>query len=271
MSAAPFALDHLTAVEATPPELVEIASRAGYGGICLFLRTIEGLGMAGFDLVEDPGLMTETALRLEGSGVSLDLAYPFTLSSRTQAGDFERDLDAAARLGARAVNVLVFDRDLQRRQDAATALCQSAETRNLGLVIEFFPASAVRSLAEAVALVEAVDRPAAGVNLDLLHLHRSGGRVEDIAHTPSDLVRFVQICDGPYSLDPACWREEASLQRALPGQGEFDIGRALELLPAGTPRSIEVPDLGGRQAGESGLTRARRALQATLGATVHGR
>ena len=50
-----FALDHLTVIETTPRELAETASEAGYGRICTFVRSIDGLGGPTFDLTQDRG------------------------------------------------------------------------------------------------------------------------------------------------------------------------------------------------------------------------
>lgn len=258
------ALDHLTVTDTTPWELVEVAARTGYQAVCMFLEPMAVLPrMPAFELIGDRAAQRETRARLDALGIGIDLAYPFTLAGRTDVAAFRPALETAAFLGARMANALVYDRDPARRQDRLAEFCELADGFRLGVALEFYPSSQVRSLNEAVELVQRVGAPGrVGVNVDLLHLVRSGGAASDLARAPAGAVIYGQFCDGPETCDPADREYEASSQRRLPGEGCFDIEAFAAALPAGARVSIEAPLDAAIAAGAPPELRARRALDA---------
>lgn len=258
-----FALDHLTAIETTPLELAETASQAGYNRICAFVRSIDGLGGPSFNLGDDRRELAATRAVLGSLGITVDVAYPFTISDRSLPGDFEADLASAAELGARLVNLLVFTRDPRRIQDDTASFCQRARAYGLGVALEMVPASTVRTLTEAASLVRDLGKEAdIGINLDVLHLYRSGDRPASVVHF-IDKVRYLQLCDGPLEIAAESRRAEASMQRLLPGQGAFDLHELTGLL-GGVPASLEIPDAAAIAAGFGPIDRARAARTAAL-------
>lgn len=258
----PLALDHLTVTDTTPSQLVEVAHATGCRAICLFMQPMEVLPrMPQFDIYGDTAERRETKARMDALGVAVDIAYPFTLAGRTEIGDFDRALECAAFLGAEAVNVLAYDRDPARRLEKFGAFCDLAQTYGLGVAVEFYPQSQVRSLAEGLDLVRAIDRPGrVGVNVDLLHLVRSGGTLEALKAAPAEYILYGQQCDGPARYDEARWDFEASSQRLLPGEGVFDLAGFARALPVGCPVSVELPQDDALAAGVPVLERARRAI-----------
>lgn len=259
----PFALDHLTVIETTPARLFETARDAGYDRACCFVRSIEGLGAPEYRLSQQPDHLRQAKEALGATGVGVDVAYPFTLSRHATMADLTADLDVAAELGARFANILIYLRDEAAILDQTAAFCEEALRRGLGVAVEMVPASAIKTLPQASALVRAVDRPGqVGVNLDVLHLYRSGLSPDDVAPFRGDIV-YAQLCDGPLARPADEWRTEASLQRDLPGRGAFDLGGFLAAV-ADVPTSIEVPDARGLEAGAGPAERARAALAAAL-------
>lgn len=257
------ALDHLTLVDAEPLALARTAAETGYRGISCFLRSMDMLpSMPGFDLPGDPVATRALSRELEQSGIALDLVYPFTLSHRTRIEDFGSALDCAATLGARFANVLSYDRDPSRRADQFAAFCDLAEERGIGTVLEFFPRSAVATLGEALRIAGGVGRGGrVGVNVDLLHLVRSGGRVTELTIAPRERLLYAQLCDGPAECAEEARDHEASRERLLPGAGVFDIDAFTSALPATCLTSIEVPSEAARLRGTSLNVRAMLALE----------
>ena len=258
-------LDHLTVVDADPVDLVRLARGQGCSGVGLFLASMPVLPlMPGFDCLHDADLRRALRTALADEGIALDLVYPFTLTARSMASDFLPALDCAAELGARRVNALVYDRDPARRVEQFAAFCDLARMRGLGVVVEFYPPSRIADLPAALELVRAVGRAGeVGVNVDLLHLMRSGGSPADLARAPAGSVLFAQLADGPIVApdDPAV---EASSRRLLPGEGEFDCAGFVRALPADCPLAIEAP----RDADVPHIpaaTRAERAVAAMRG------
>lgn len=259
------ALDHLTLVDAAPLALARTAAETGYRGICCFLQSMDVLpSMPDFDLVRDPAAMRALRREIDQSGIALDLVYPFTLSRHIPIEDFGPALDCAATLGARFANVLSYDRDPSRRADQFAAFCDLADVRGIGTVLEFFPRSAVGTLGEALLLAGAVEhRGRVGVNVDLLHLMRSGGCVAELAEAPSELLLYAQLCDGPAECTDEVRDHEASRERQLPGTGAFDVRAFVSALPATCLTSIEAPSEAARLRGLPLPIRARLALEST--------
>jgi sugar phosphate isomerase/epimerase len=263
------ALDHLTVADTTPVALVETAHATGCRAICLFMQPMDVLPrMPQFDLYGDVRAQRDLRSRMEALGIGLDLAYPFTLAGRTDIDGFIPVLDCAATLGARAVNVLAYDREPARRVEKFGAFCELARARGLSVAVEFYPLSQARNLAEAIALTAAIGRPGeVGVNVDLLHLVRSGGTLAELADAPAGSILYAQQCDGPASYDRARWDFEASSQRLLAGQGVFDLAGFAAALPADCPVSVELPQDDALAAGVPVLDRARRAVDGVLAVT----
>jgi sugar phosphate isomerase/epimerase len=259
-----FALDHLTVVDADPATLVEAAATNGFRSVCLFTESMTVLPrMPHYDLCGSPTAKREVRAMMRQSGIGLDIAYPFTLSRRAEMEDFKRGLDCAAYLGARFANVLTYDRDAERRLEQFASFCALAEEFDLGVVLEFFPGAAVGTLDQGVELVRAIGRPfKVGLNVDLLHLMRSGGSVEQLRSAPPDYILFGQLCDGMFECEGSIRNYEASQQRLLPGQGEFAVKAFLDALPVHCPVSLEVPQESSIKAGLSPKERARMALDA---------
>lgn len=263
-----FALDHLTVTDTTPSQLVRVAARAGYRAVCLFMQPMAVLPrMPAFDIYGQTEERRETKALLGDLGMGLDLAYPFTLSGRTVVEAFEPALETAAFLGARAVNVLAYDREPQRRQEVFAAFCDLALSHGLGVVLEFFPTSQVGSLDAALAMTAAYGAPGkVGVNLDLLHLVRSGATLADISAAPPEALLYAQYCDGGLAGARAGWDFEASSQRLYAGEGAFDIAGFAAALPKTIRASIEIPRDDLLAAGMTVDERATRALATTRAA-----
>jgi sugar phosphate isomerase/epimerase len=255
------ALDHLTAVDATPLELLDLATGSGCQAVSLFLHPLSVLPqMPAFDLVADAKARALFSARRAEHGLKIDLVYPFTLAGSTEPEVFAPALAAAAELGAGAINVLVYDRDEGRRIERLARLSQMAADHGLATAVEFFPPSQVRSLAEALALVEAVDHPGLGVNVDLLHLIRSGDGVEALAQAPPGRLIYAQLCDGSADCAPADRAREAAFERLAPGEGVFDLAGFLAALPATTALSVEAPLGQALAQGVSPIDRVQRAV-----------
>lgn len=257
------ALDHLTVTDTAPSQLIEVAAATGYRAVCLFLEPMDVLPrMPGFALFGETRERRATKMRMDDLGIGLDVAYPFTLASRTDVTAFVPALETAAYLGAWSVNVLIYDREPARRVERFGQFCALAERFDLKVVVEFFPLSQTRSLGEALDLVNTVEAPGrVGVNVDLLHLHRSGGTIAELAAAPPERILYAQYCDAPAQRSPEEWGYEASSQRMLAGEGALDLAGFARALPSGCRASVELPQESALVAGISAQERARAALE----------
>jgi sugar phosphate isomerase/epimerase len=249
-----FALDHLTVVDSTPSQLVDAAAAAGCRAVCLFTEPMAVLpSMPQFELYGITQEARETKARMQDLGVGVDLAYPYSLGARTDIENFHPALEIAAWLGVVGVNALVYDRDPSRRFDKFAAFSELAATYGLKVALEFYPSSQIPSLAAALELVMQVGKPEqAGINVDLLHLVRSGGTLAALRACPPHYIHYAQYCDGPIPGPVAGMtpEDEASFFRLLAGEGMFDLTGFAVALPQGVPASVELPRDGARRAGE---------------------
>lgn len=259
------ALDHLTVIDTTPSQLVEVAAAVDARAVCLFMEPMGVLPrLPSFALYGDVPERRETKARLDHLGIEVDLVYPFTLSGRSQVGTFRTALETAAWLGARAVNVLLYDREPARRLENFSEFCTLALDHGLQVVVEFFPASQVRTLAEACDLVAHIAAPGrVGVNADLLHLARSGGSIAQLAATSASTVLYAQLCDAPYDCPVQDRDAESRLQRLLPGEGALNVREFAAAFAPEVRMSVEVPQESAIVAGKTAIERARIAFDRT--------
>lgn len=257
------ALDHLTVTDTTPSQLVSVAAQIGCEAVCLFMQPMDILPrMPHFELLGATAERRETRARCDALGVGIDLVYPFTLTGRTNVNTFMLALETAVYLGARAVNVLLYDRDPARRLDVFGGFCALAAAHALEVVVEPYPASQIASLAAAIDLVGHPLPGRVGVNLDLLHFNRSGGNVAELAASPAGLIRYAQYCDGAATVERSQWEWEASSQRLLPGAGAFDLAAFACALPRDVRASVELPQEDALLRGVPAVERGRRAVTA---------
>lgn len=264
------ALDHITAVDTTPIQLAQVARASGCDAICLFMEPMDVLPlMPKFDIYDDLSARREFKRCMADLDIVLDVAYPFTLAGRTDVAGFAKAMECAADLGAGVLNALLYDRNPERRADTFGEFCNLAGTFGLKVGVEFYPPSQVRSLAEALALAElAGPADRVGINADLLHLMRSGGTLAELAAAPTERIYYGQLSDAPL-IAPEDLDFEASSERMLPGQGDFDLKGFVKALPPGCPLSVEIPRNHAVRAGEplaervgAAVTAVRRALPA---------
>jgi sugar phosphate isomerase/epimerase len=151
-------------------------------------------------------------------------------------------VETAAEIGASIVQVVVEDAVLHRALDRFTGLCERAAPQGLTVSLEFMKWRSLPTLQKAREFVLAAGRANANLCVDCLHLSRCGNAPADVADLPSGFVGYVQLCDAPHAIPPDdAIVAEARGGRMFPGDGELWLHALLDLLPDGTPLSLEVP------------------------------
>jgi sugar phosphate isomerase/epimerase len=235
-------LAHLTVLTASPVELVELAAATGFDAVGLRLwPPMPGDTVA--PVVEDQSLQRAIRQRLRDTGIALLDIEAFWLRADSDLTAFRRAFEVGADLGARHVLLVGHDPDRARLTDSFARACEDAVACGLSPMLEFIPYSAIRTLAEAHALILASGAGAAGLLVDALHLARSGGSPADLAAYPSELFRYLHLCDAP-AMQPAGTeqlRAEARGARLFPGEGELWLEDFVRSVPSGTPIALEAP------------------------------
>lgn len=252
----PLALDKITVWELTHPEVVTLAAELGYQAIGLFANTGNPKRPIA-PPVSGQNAKLELRQRLSDTGIRIHNLECFVLQADTEIDDCDPVLECGAEFGARQATAVISDEDSSRGRENFFRLAERADQFGLGINIEFMRFSQVKTLGDALKLVRSVNKPGVGVVVDLLHLIRSGGSVEDLKAAPQDLVRYAQICDGPASVDADSLFFEAVSQRLIPGQGEFPLADFVQALPDGIFLGIEVPLKDLRDQGVDARERAR--------------
>lgn len=264
MSERIFSLASLTVLDLSPPEMVEVAARAGYSHVGLRLEPATPEEHH-FALVADVGLRRETLARLRDTGIRVLDVEILRLKPQTVVADFEKILAVGAQLGASELLVAGNDSDEQRLTENFARLCDLAASYGLHPHLEFMPWTDARDLEQAVRIVESADRENGGVLVDAFHFDRSGSRLEDLAKVAPSRLRYTQLCDvaGPRPTDMAEILRQARNERRFPGDGDCDLAGLLQCLPADIPLSLEIPAVKLLEQGVSGLQRAQMALDKT--------
>lgn len=137
-------------------------------------------------------------------------------------------LDAAEALGARHIKVVSggAHREPERLVEEFARLCEEAGNRTDALMVYEFMATGldvnVRTLADAVAVVDGAGQVNARLLVDTWHLAKSGIGPADLGVIRHGSIGWAELADG--TVDSALSiREETMTDRRLPGDGEFDI------------------------------------------------
>ncbi|HXE47251.1 MAG TPA: sugar phosphate isomerase/epimerase, partial [Ramlibacter sp.] len=165
-------LDHLTLLDLTPPQLVRIAGLAGFTHVGVRLNPAAP-GEHQYPMLGGSPMLRETLSRMDDSGVRvLDIGV-VRLGKATDVHAFEPIFESAARLGASHAMVNGDEPDHGMLAALLAGLCEVARPFGLTMNLEATPWSGVRTLADAVSLVQAAGQPEARVLVDTIHVDRS--------------------------------------------------------------------------------------------------
>lgn len=179
---------------------------------------------------------------------------------------WKRTVDIGRALGAPNVLVVSSDPDDAATAAKLVALCEHGEG-DIRIALEFARFTQVTSIAQAAAIVRAVDHPAAAMLIDPLHLERTGGTPADVAALPRDWLPYAQFCDAPPLdfdvTDVKAIIEEAIDRREQVGEGVLPLRALHAALPPDTPLSIELRSKALRDGYPDPVARAAAVLAAT--------
>lgn len=253
------ALGFLTLPNATPGDLVEAAAKAGFRRVTL---RIAGRAKGDADLVNSPALLKEAEAALQANGVALTHMGGVWCDGTRPPSEFEHAIETGRRLGTdMCVAIFTPGRPQSQIQDEFADLCRLAARYQMRVALEFAAYVGVRSLTEAVAMVEGVHLPNAGILVDALHLFRAGHDAQTVADAPVSRLFCAQLSDAT-TLAPPLERlqTEARGNRLDPGLGELPLVELMQALPADCALELEAPCLAYRNM--TATERARAAAAA---------
>jgi sugar phosphate isomerase/epimerase len=210
--------------------LIDAAAEAGYAGVSIWTAHHDWAVADGMSSEAYLDYHRERGLAVPAAEILLD--WP-SLDGDALVAANAPIIDVAARMGASQVLAAVIWPDVPPLADLARrlgVLCDLAAERGLRLSFEFLPWSGVPTLAEAVRLLEIVDRDNAGFVLDAWHWFRQPGGpdVDTLAAIGAERIHILQLNDAPAAPAPDLMIESGA--RLLPGEGVVDILGLLDLL-----------------------------------------
>jgi sugar phosphate isomerase/epimerase len=259
-------LGHFTLGRSYPlRERIAIAAEAGVAGIGLFMGDIERWA------TDD-----ELATMLDEHGlllVDLDLINlaPRDEATRERSDRFvRRAAELADRFGCRYLQTIAphAEPGAAGRDETIDALGRVADVlapHGVEVGLEYTGFTTIRTLADAVATVEACGRANAGVCVDIWHHTRSSGGVALAPSVAAPMIRCVQLNDGPLlPVDPD-YKSDCLRNRLAPGTGAMDVAGLVEQLIAmgvEVPWTVEVCRDDEELTGGRGRTHALRCIDA---------
>jgi sugar phosphate isomerase/epimerase len=243
--------------EFSPDVIAESAASAGFTGTGIWCDTAS---------------WTDTTTRNVGLVLGanrltpLDIEVIWIRGGRTVTNAARRLIDIGGELGARNVLIVSANADLDDTKRQFAELCVLAEQAGMRAVLEFLMIAEVKTLAQALDVVQSVDHPAGAVLIDALHLARCGASTADVAAIDRRLLPYAQLCDGPAQVhepDHATYLAEAIDGRCLPGEGELPLAELIHALPIDLPLSLEIRSKALRERFGDPIERARAVLDTT--------
>lgn len=230
MSSFQYALNSST-IKTTPLlQKIEIAARAGYSGIELWHMDIDAYAESGGTIadirkcVEDNGLVVPTTIHIH------DWFQPAGDEHMKAMDEARRKLENTAAVGCKYAVCGPphgpADRELGK-QHYRDMLELGAEFgvrpafEYLGFVQD------IRTIDDAIEILEGADHPAGCIVLDPFHCYVGGGGVESIAKLTTDQIGVSHFNDAPAEPEPSTQRDP---DRVMPGDGAIDLKRYCDLL-----------------------------------------
>ncbi len=237
---------------ATAGELIDIAGElvaAGYEGVELHPHHLAALG--------DRVFRRRLADTLADAQLTVAAAYGGVPSDRPSIALTNGRAEMAADLGAEVVFVVPPSRrggSLERTADCVREVCLAAGRLGLAVAIHNHAGTAVTTVGEVLALLDLVNRPEAGLCLDVAHLALFEDDLPGAIRELSPAINYVHLKDlegwardGLQKLDGDTLEDVATLTSAYTdiGAGALDLEAAVAALPAreGLWTTIEMETL----------------------------
>ena len=169
-------IEFLSVLGLPPVPFVELVAGLGCRHLSFALAPITAnpLGYPAWSFRGDPGLRRDAVAALRDNGVSVSLGDGFLALGANDLADSGPDLDIVCELGSPRVSVISLDNDLPRALDQLGVFVELAASRGLETVLEYIPGRPIGTLASALTAIRHVGRPDFRLNIDMMHVFRTG-------------------------------------------------------------------------------------------------
>lgn len=230
-------LSYLSLPKAGFEERVSAAAAAGFAGI--------GIHIAGWKRLRREGWgVADLAAVLDRYGVlAVEIEFLQGWAGRPEVAAVAAEQEELAfelidGLGARHLQIGgPYATSWDEAVEAFAGLCDRAAPRGVFVSLEYLPEMTnIGSVGEALAIVDAADRPNGGVCTDSWHHERGPDSLADLAAAAEAVtetaaaaavgrprITSVQFDDGPVPRAEADYVTDTSTNRLPPGEGAFDL------------------------------------------------
>ena len=239
-----YSLAHLTVLGCPPPELAYVAARAGYDYISPRLIYMGLPGEPNYALAENGDMLRATKRALASTGIKVHDIELARITDDLYPSKYLPAMEVAADLGAKSVLSSIWTPNLDYATEKFGKVCDLAAQFGLTVDLEYVPIAAVNNLAGAVKVLRTVNRPNAGLMIDMHHFHRALDKPQDLDALPREWFHFAHLCDaqGEIPADRAEMIRILREERLYVGEGGINIADILKHVPAPV-LSIELPHL----------------------------
>lgn len=219
-----------TSLPSTPPlEYIKAATAAGYQGLGFRLHKSPAYP-DWVDWLGDAALKRQVKAALADSGQEMVESLSYYLLPELDLDEMKPSLEYAAELGATYALVIGRDEDWSRQRDHFGAFCDAAASYGLTAAIEA-PVGTLSPIDAAFRVIEESGRNNGVVCIDPTAFMRAGDTPDMLRGRDPRLLPYTQINDGK--------RDDRA--RIRPGDGEAEVDKLLDALPADLPLSLEWP------------------------------
>ena len=229
----PFNLAHLT-LSAPPDASIDAARAAGFQALGIRIAPRRPDEPFAPQVLGATDTIRAIRQRASDAGVRIANVQAYQFFPDTRFEDMQAVIDTTHELGVSTILAYSFDPDQTRFAERFAPYCEEARKADIRIAVEFLPYSQIRDLSDALALLDRIGAPNAGVCIDVLHLHRSGGSVADVERIDPRRIALVQVCDAHRRESPMTDAElmtEARTGRVPVGEGALPLFDFLDELP----------------------------------------
>jgi sugar phosphate isomerase/epimerase len=238
------------------PDMVRIASEAGYNSVGLWVAP--GENWRSSTTGEVCAALHETRL------IALDIEVIWLQPGGKPDPIHHEIIAIGGEIGAKNCLIVSSEPDHEITKFLYEDLCVHAGRAGMRACLEYMAVTEVKTLDDALNIVNAVDHPAGGILVDPFHHERVGHKPEKIREIPEHWLSYAQLCDMPACgviTDPDAYFVDAIDGRLVPGEGAIPVDAMVRALPADLPISLEIRSRFYREQYPDPLERAKVILE----------
>ena len=240
----------------SPADMVRIAADAGYNSVGLWVAP--GDNWHSSTTGEVCGALHESGL------VALDVEVIWLQPGGKPDPMHHEIIAIGGEIGAKNCLIVSSEPDRDITKYLYEDLCIHAERARMRACLEYMAITEVKTLDDALDIVNAVNHPAGGILVDPFHHERVGHSPEKIGEIPLHWLSYAQLCDMPERgiiTDPDDYFVDAIDGRLAPGEGSIPVAEMARALPPDLPISLEIRSRHYREQYPDPLERARAILE----------